>query len=327
MKQNRRKTEKILSWSRCLLLPVLVLVFLFAGCAKEEEPEIQLVTVNLPEGSTKLYYMNEDRTKVVGENFDLSFGTVDEQVSELLTALEETLWTEDEKDLITGRNPIYEYKIDENGLLSLRYSSDYSTLPSITEVLRRAALVKTLCQLDKITAVEFFIGTQPLMTSAGKPVGMLTAEDFIDSTGENTEFYQEAKVSVYFANEAGDALLPSYLKITFDGTVTTERLILQALLKGPVQEDMRPVIPKGTVLNKVSIRDGICYVDFNEKFLETRSGITPEVAVYSVVNSLTELSNVYKVQFLINGATRKNYGNLNFSNTFERNLEIVEGEQ
>jgi germination protein M len=212
-------------------------------------------------------------------------------------------------------------------LLSLRYSSDYSTLPSITEVLRRAALVKTLCQLDKITAVEFFIGTQPLMTSAGKPVGMLTAEDFIDSTGENTEFYQEAKVSVYFANEAGDALLPSYLKITFDGTVTTERLILQALLKGPVQEDMRPVIPKGTVLNKVSIRDGICYVDFNEKFLETRSGITPEVAVYSVVNSLTELSNVYKVQFLINGATRKNYGNLNFSNTFERNLEIVEGEQ
>ena len=327
MKQNRRKTEKILSWSRCLLLPVLVLVFLFAGCAKEEEPEIQLVTVNLPEGSTKLYYMNEDRTKVVGENFDLSFGTVDEQVSELLTALEDTLWTEDEKDLITGRNPIYEYKIDENGLLSLRYSSDYSTLPSITEVLRRAALVKTLCQLDKITAVEFFIGTQPLMTSAGKPVGMLTAEDFIDSTGENTEFYQEAKVSVYFANEAGDALLPSYLKITFDGTVTTERLILQALLKGPVQEDMRPVIPKGTVLNKVSIRDGICYVDFNEKFLETRSGITPEVAVYSVVNSLTELSNVYKVQFLINGATRKNYGNLNFSNTFERNLEIVEGEQ
>lgn len=327
MKQNRRKTEKILSWSRCLLLPVLVLVFLLAGCAKEEEPEIQLVTVNLPEGSTKLYYMNEDRTKVVGENFDLSFGTVDEQVSELLTALEETLWTEDEKDLITGRNPIYEYKIDENGLLSLRYSSDYSTLPSITEVLRRAALVKTLCQLDKITAVEFFIGTQPLMTSAGKPVGMLTAEDFIDSTGENTEFYQEAKVSVYFANEAGDALLPSYLKITFDGTVTTERLILQALLKGPVQDDMRPVIPKGTVLNKVSIRDGICYVDFNEKFLETRSGITPEVAVYSVVNSLTELSNVYKVQFLINGATRKNYGNLNFSNTFERNLEIVEGEQ
>lgn len=327
MKQSRQKSKKTGMWGRGLLLPVLMLILLVSGCAKEEEPQIQISTVELPEGSTKLYFMNEERTKVVSENFELSFGSVDEQVSELLTALEETLWTEDEKDLITDRNPIYEYKIDENGLLSLRYSADYSTLPSITEVLRRAALVKTLCQLDKITAVEFFIGTQPLLTSAGKPVGMLTAEDFIDSTGENTEFYQEAKVSVYFANEAGDALLPSYLKVTYDGTVSTERLILQALLEGPVTENMQPVIPKGTVLNKVSIRDGICYVDFNEKFMEKRDGITSEVTIYAVVNSLTELSNVYKVQFLINGATKKNYGNLDFSNTFERNLEIVEGEQ
>jgi len=327
MKHNRKKSERTGLWGRYLLLPVLMFFFLLSGCAKEEEPPIQIATVELPEGSTKLYYMNEERTKVVSENFDLSFGSVDEQVSELLTALEEVLWTEDEKDLITDRNPIREYKIDENGLLSLRYSADYSTLPSITEVLRRAALVKTLCQLDKITAVEFFIGTQPLLTSAGKPVGMLTAEDFIDSTGENTEFYQEAKVSVYFANEAGDALIPSHLKITYDGTLSTERLILQALLKGPVEENMQPVLPKGTVLNKVAIRDGICYVDFNEKFMEKRAGVTPEVTIYSVVNSLTELSNVYKVQFLINGATKQTYGSLNFSNTFERNLEIVEGEQ
>lgn len=327
MKQYRLKKERVFLWSRIFLLPVLMFAFLLAGCTKEKETEIQKVTIELPEGFTKLYYMNDARTKVVSENFKLSFGTLEEQVSELLTILEATLWTEEEKDLISDRNPIYEYKIDANGLLSLRYSSDYNTQSGITEVLRRAALVKTLCQLDNITAVEFFIGTQPLLTSAGKPVGMLTAESFIDSTGENTEFYQEVKVSIYFANEAGNALQPSYLRITYDGTVTTERLILQALLEGPVQDDLRPVLPKGTVLNKVTIRDGICYVDFNEKFLEKQEGITPEVTVYAVVNSLTELSNVYKVQFLINGATKKNYGSLDFSQTFERNLEIVEGEQ
>ena len=327
MKQQRQKRELAFFWSRIFLLPVMMLVVLFVGCTKEQELGIQQVTVELPEVSRKLYYINEEGTKVVSENFDLSFGTTDEQVSELLTALEATLWTEEEKDLITDRNPIYEYKIDENGLLALRYSSDYSTQSSITEVLRRAALVKTLCQLDDITAVEFFIGAQPLLTSAGKPVGMLTAEDFIDSTGENTEFYQEATASIYFANETGDALRPSYLKITYDGTVTTERLILQALLEGPVQKDLQSVIPKGTVLNKVMVRDGICYVDFNEKFMEKQEGITPEVTVYAVVNSLTELSNVYKVQFLINGVTKKNYGTLDFSKPFERNLEIVEGEQ
>lgn len=324
-KRNGNLRKKIRG--RILLLPVLLLLLLFAGCASAEQKEPESVTGEVSEGTVRLYLMNEERTKVVSELFELQPGTVEEQVSELLTVLEDRLWTEKEKAAITDRNPIYEYKIAETGLLTLRFSSDYSTQQTITEVLRRAALVKTICQLEQITSVEFYIGTQPLLTSAGKPVGMLTEKDFIDSTGENTEFYQEEKVSVYFANASGDALVESTLKITYDGTVSTEQLILHQLMEGPIVPDMQAVIPAGVTLNKVTIRDGICYVDFNEKFLEKREGISAEVAVYSVVNSLTELSNVYKVQFLINGEVRKTYQTLDFSSTFERNLEIVEGEQ
>ena len=330
MSNKRQRTRKADAWGRIVLLPVLLLILLFIGCVKEEEQveeEPQLFTVELPEGSVKLYAMNAERTKVVGESLDFKPGRMEEMISQMLTALEDALWTEEEKKLITDQNPIYEYKLDNNGLLSLRFSADYNGTQSTTEVLRRAAIVKTFCQLDAVSAVEFFIGSQPLLTSGGKPVGMLTAESFIDSTGANTEFYHEATVSVYFANEAGDSLVESNLKITYDGTVSTERLILEQLMEGPVLGDMQSVIPKGTVLNKVIIRDGICYVDFNEKFMEKRQGITAEVAIYSVVNSLTELSNVYKVQFFINGSTRKTYQNLDFSQTFERNLEIVEGEQ
>lgn len=327
MRRNCEKKYTGHQWSRKVLFPVLMLFLVFSGCGKEESPEQEQLPEEVTENAIRLYYLNEERTKVVGEGFEMTTDTVEEQVSDLLTALEEILWTEEEKNLITDQNPIYEFKIDEAGLLLLRFSADYNALPNITEVLRRAAIVKTFCQLEQITAVEFYIGTQPLLTSGGKPVGMLTEKDFIDSTGENTEFYQEAKVAVYFANETGDALLESNLKITYDGTLSTERLILEQLMEGPVISDMQAVIPKGTVLNKVTIRDGICYVDFNEKFMETREGITAEVAIYSIVNSLTELSNVYKVQFLINGEIKKTYQTLDFSSPFERNLEIVEGEQ
>ena len=327
MKKNRQKNFTMGKWGRSLLLLVFVPFVLLSGCQKKEEPGQEQITVEIPEGVKKLYVLNEERTKVISENFEPVYGAVDEKISAFLTALEDALWTEDEKNLIADRNPIYEYKLDDTGLLSLRFSPDYSSTQSITEVLRRAAIVKTLCQLEKVSSVEFYIGTQPLLMSNGKPVGILTAEDFIDSTGENTEFYQEAKVAVYFANAAGDALLESNLKITYDGTVSTEHLILNQLMEGPLAEEMQAVIPAGTVLNKVIIRDGICYVDFNEKFMEKRAGITAEVAVYSVVNSLTELPNVYKVKFLINGASKKTYQNLDFSQAFERNLEIVEGEQ
>ena len=329
MGDERQKRKRMDNRGRSMLLLVFMLILLFGSCTEQEEPrqEKQLVTVELPEGSVKLYVMNEERTKVVGESFELKLGTMELMVSQMLTELESRLWTEEEKSLMIDQNPIYEYKVDNNRVLSLRFSSDYKVGQSTTEVLRRAAIVKTFCQLDGVSAVEFFIGSQPLLTSGGKPVGMLTAEDFIDSTGENTEFYQEAKVAVYFADEDGTSLLESNLKITYDGTVSTERLILEQLMDGPVSADMQAVIPEGTVLNKIIIREGVCYVDFNEKFMEKRQGITAEVAVYSIVNSLTELSNVYKVQFSINGSTRKNYHNLDFSQAFERNLEIVEGEQ
>jgi len=325
---SRKQTENRKGYFRGRkLLPLVFLFFLLvSGCRTEESVE-QESTEKAEESAPRLYVMNPERTKVISEEFDLPDGNLDMQISGILTALEALLWTEEEKAVITDQNPIYEYKVDENGLLTLRFSADYNVASTVTEVLRRAAIVKTVCQLEDITAVEFYIASQPLLNFAGKPVGMLTEKDFIDSTGENTEFYHEAKVTVYFAGASGDALVDVNLNIIYDGTMSTERLVLQQLMDGPISEGMIPIIPKGTVLNKVTIRDGICYVDFNEKFMEKREEITPEVAVYSIVNSLTELSNVYKVQFLINGTARKTYYHLDFSQTFERNLEIVEGEQ
>ena len=127
-----------------------------------------------------------------------------------------------------------------------------------------------------------------------------------------------------------NALMARYTTLHLGGTadilVSPDRPEQITLVLKNAHELEIPVVIIGNGSNLL-VKDGVCYVDFNEKFLERREGISSEVAIYSVVNSLAELSGIYKVQFLINGEIKKTYQNLDFSSSFERNLDIVEGEQ
>ena len=65
--------------------------------------------------------------------------------------------------------------------------------------------------------------------------------------------------------------------------------------------------------------DGVCYVNLDENFLMVVNNVSTDVSIYSIVNSLSELSNVNKVQILINGEVPSSFS----SSVFERNLDIV----
>ena len=61
--------------------------------------------------------------------------------------------------------------------------------------------------------------------------------------------------------------------------------------------------------------------------LVNNAGISSEVTVYSIVNTLCELSNVNRVQFTIDGEPQEQYGEMDsFHSVLERNLDIVESE-
>ncbi len=329
IKDQRTEKKEKRRGSRMLLL-LLVSFFVFAGCsASKEGTSENTEQKEQTEETTKLYLLNEERTRVISQNYVLQGKTADEQISAFLTALESVLWTEEEKAQLLEKNPIQGFIINDTGVLTLYFAPDYISAGNTTAVLKRAAVVKTLCQIEGVDSVEMYIGTQPMMLANGKPMGMLKAENFIDSTGAETEFYQETQLVIFFASAAGNSLIENNLKVTYDGKISTERLVINQLLNGPLSEQQLPVLPEGTVLNKISIKDGVCHVDFNDAFLKGCDGTLPEVTVYAIVNSLTELTNVYKVQFLINGEIHKTYPGLDmdFSSVFERNLEIVEGEQ
>ena len=73
------------------------------------------------------------------------------------------------------------------------------------------------------------------------------------------------------------------------------------------------------------MRDRVCYVDLDEKFMTEPYGVTPEVAIYSLINSLAEMTEVSKVQISVNGdSSRRFMDQIPLSGQFERNLELLQ---
>ncbi len=309
------KTSRIKVFSMGI---VLLTTILFTGCSIDHKDSKQVET---DKSITQVYYVDTNETKIVGEDYNPVGTTPEELVEEYLKAL-----SEDPSDIsLKKAKPdslvVEKYDFNEAGRLSIYFNSDYNNLSGISEVLCRATIVKTLCQIEGVDSIEFYVSEQPLKGFNEKPVGLMVSEDFIDNTNAEDVF-----VTVYYSNKKGTALVGSNLKITYDGNFSIEQLIIERLISGPIEENMIKTLPEGTELIKVSTKDGICYVDFNEKLLDQMTDIKDEVIIYSVVNSLVELSTINKVQFTIDGATRKNYRDgITFDGFFERNLELVEG--
>ena len=98
------------------------------------------------------------------------------------------------------------------------------------------------------------------------------------------------------------------------------------LIAGPdaENEELYPVINPATKVLGVTVKDGTCYVNLDNGFLTQTYNVSAEVQIYSIVNSLVELSNINKVQIAVNGNTDMIFREkISLSNVFDRNLDLV----
>lgn len=159
-------------------------------------------------------------------------------------------------------------------------------------------------------------------------MGVMNADTFIDNDGNEINTYEKVKLTLYFANESGDKLRKVSRNVVFNSNISMERLVVEQLLAGPAKgENGYPTINPATKIQSVTVKDGTCYVNLDGSFLTQPYKVTSDVTVYSITNSLAELSNVNKVQITIDSTTDKELkDNVPLSTVFERNLEIVENE-
>lgn len=298
------------------LIPVFILFLIVAaGCSKKE----------VKNSEYNMYYMNKEETKLVSKPCTLNGKSTNEQVDELMQKLNENPKEVSLKRAKPDCVNMVSYHIKEQQIYII-FDEGYYDMPKITEVLFRTAVVRTLTQIPGITYVSFYVGDKPITDSAGNVLGVMTKEDFIEKTGDEINTYSRADITLYFANHAGDKLVQTKVDVVYSSNISMEKLIVEQLIKGPSSDKVYPTISPDTKLLSVSIKDGVCYVNFDEGFLKQTYEVSESVPIYSVVNSLLELSNVNKVQIAINGKTNLTFREaIRFDTFFERNLDIIEG--
>lgn len=275
-----------------------------------------------------IYVLNKEETRIFTREYTAENAGQEALIEELLEQLAATPEKLEYRAPLSGNFELLGYSLEEKQLI-LNFDEQYKGLSPTTEVLARAAVVRTMTQIKGIDYVSFQIRSAPLADSAGNVIGIMSADMFIDNAESEISSAEKVKVRLYFANEAGDKLIEMNRTLVYNSNtnVSMERLVVEQLISGPsdqVKDKVFPTMNPETKIISVTVRDGTCYVNLSENFLTQIYSVTSEATIYSIVNSLVELPNISRVQIAVNGDSKVKFReNTSLAGTFERNLDIV----
>lgn len=316
------KESKTKNWKKINIVSVLlVLSLILSGCNKVASSK-----------SITLYFPSEDNELAAFETSDIEVASNDKIV--LLDSVKDALLEGPAKKDETYKNLYNDivsisYVTLENKLLIVNLTGDYFALSRGERLALKAGIAKSYSNFKFVESVRFLKDGNLIVDESGKKAedieiaSLLTEMDDLSVNNDFQSYY------LYFANEKGQLVREERTLEVQTATLLAKALVDQ-LLKGPAREDLLPTIPKGTRVRQLEIKEGICYVDFNKSFQTKHSGGENEekLTVFSIVNTLTELSDIDKVQFLIDGEKLENYqGFIDFSQTFSRDESIIQQAQ
>ena len=168
------------------------------------------------------------------------------------------------------------------------------------------------------------MGSKPLTYANGQVVGLMAADDFIADSDSDLNALSWTTLTLYFADETGGKLVDNKIDVAYSRTMSLEKIIVEQIIQGPEEEDSYSVFPTDVKVLSTSVRNEICYVNFDASFAEVKTEVSFDVAMYAVINSLCELTTVNKVQFQLNGDSHVEINGFSFDTIYERNLDYLE---
>ena len=171
-------------------LLLLTLLLVVVGCGKTE---------TVSEGPF-IYCLNKDATSIVPVSVMVTGDGPEIQVVEFLAKLEEIPESVDLRRTLPESVYLLNYTLDRKQL-HLDFSPEYSNMDKATEVLVRAAFVKTMAQIDGVSYIGFRVAGEPLLDSKGNAIGLMNENTFLDNMGSEENATKITTMNLYFANK------------------------------------------------------------------------------------------------------------------------------
>lgn len=272
------------------LLVIVMLLGIMTGCGE------------LDDDSMKIYYLNMDMTCIKPEKFEVTAVEDVDLANEMLERLQSQPENGELCRTIPSAVTVNGCLFNGNSLV-VDFSKEYYDMGMTDEVLTRAAIVRTLLQIKDITFVYFTVDSEPLTYPNGQEVGVMNSESFVENPGDQINSSVQTKLTLYFASDDGTYLKKETRTVRHSSNIAMDKLVVEQLIAGPKSSGLQSTIPSGTRVVTVSTVDGVCYVSLNDNFKNQNPEVTESTVLYSIVNSLTELPDVQKVQISVNGDT------------------------
>lgn len=300
---------------RVLLFLGLIVILAVSGC---------ITSQNVEDAKYKIYHINSEGTGLVVSPFQTEEEKPEKLVAQMLESLKKSENKIKEQPAIPESVKLVKTSLTGDKL-SLYFDKNYQEMDAVQEVLCRAAVVRSLTQIDGVDLIAFYVNDKPLVNKQGEPYGYMQAEDFVKNTGSSINSYEMKTMTLYYPNAAGEKLVKKDINVRFNSNQSQERVVIERLMKGPEGKYVNAVIPRGTKILGVSIKEGVCYINFDDTFKKVTPGVSAKTMVYAIVNSLTELGTVSRVQILINGESDVIlHESMHLKEPLSRNLDIVE---
>lgn len=149
-------------------------------------------------------------------------------------------------------------------------------------------------------------------------------EEIIEYTPQeeiSEEQMRQTMVSLYF--KSGEEIVPEARLIDVKELLENPyKEILEMLIEGPKNSSLEKTIPEGTKINKIQKQADILIIDFSEEFIKNHKNgeIQEKITVNSIVNTITELTEINGVKITINGEENKSFNDekIRFNKIFYR---------